>query len=80
MNAVRLAYLVSVYPAVSHTFILREIMRLRELGLEIVTASVNPPDRAREVMDDCERGDDNGRKYFLHGCNDGLHAWQALSR
>ncbi|MCG9104886.1 hypothetical protein LH462_14330, partial [Laribacter hongkongensis] len=64
MNAVRLAYLVSVYPAVSHTFILREIMRLRELGLEIVTASVNPPDRAREVMDDCERGEAD-RTYCL---------------
>jgi colanic acid/amylovoran biosynthesis glycosyltransferase len=38
-----LAYLVSQYPAVSHTFILREIQGLRRLGLAIQTASVKPP-------------------------------------
>jgi glycosyltransferase involved in cell wall biosynthesis len=38
-----LAYLVSQYPAVSHTFILREIRQLRQFGLEIRTASVKPP-------------------------------------
>jgi hypothetical protein len=29
----------------SHIFILKEILGLRQLGLEIETASVNPPDR-----------------------------------
>jgi colanic acid/amylovoran biosynthesis glycosyltransferase len=38
-----LAYLVSQYPAVSHTFILREIQQLRQLGIDIRTASVKPP-------------------------------------
>ena len=38
-----LAYLVSQYPAVSHTFILREIQQLGRLGLVIRTASVKPP-------------------------------------
>ncbi|MBB2487065.1 glycosyltransferase family 4 protein [Mitsuaria sp. WAJ17] len=43
----KMAYLVSLYPAVSHTFILREIRLLRELGHEVVTASVNrPPNQA----------------------------------
>ena len=41
----RLAYLLSVYPAVSHTFFLREIMALRARGFQIHTASINPPDR-----------------------------------
>ncbi len=38
-----LGYLVSEYPAVSHTFIFREVEGLRALGLQIKTASINPP-------------------------------------
>jgi len=52
-----LAYLVSRYPAVSHTFILREISELRALGHTIHTASINPPDRALEKMDQAERAE-----------------------
>ena len=52
-----LAYLVSRYPAVSHTFILREIAQLRTLGHTIHTASINPPDRAIAAMDDTERAE-----------------------
>lgn len=40
MTALRVAYLVSRYPAVSHTFILREVRALRELGVEVQTFSV----------------------------------------
>ncbi len=36
----RIAYLCSQYPAVSHTFVLREVRALRELGAEISTFSV----------------------------------------
>lgn len=39
---VRLAYLNSHYPALSHTFIQREVEALRERGLEIHTFSVRP--------------------------------------
>jgi glycosyltransferase involved in cell wall biosynthesis len=41
----RLGYLVSRYPAISHTFILREVALLRELGFDIHVASINAPDR-----------------------------------
>lgn len=41
----RLAYLVSQYPAASHTFILREILELRRLGFDIQVASIRSPDR-----------------------------------
>lgn len=49
MNAVsaslpRLAYLTSLYPAVSHTFIQREIAGLRVLGFDVSTYSVRRPD------------------------------------
>lgn len=39
----RLAYLLSSYPAVSHTFFLNEIQALRALGFEIDVASINEP-------------------------------------
>jgi colanic acid/amylovoran biosynthesis glycosyltransferase len=40
-----IAYLVSQYPAASHTFILREIVELRRLGFDIRVASIRSADR-----------------------------------
>lgn len=37
----RIAYLCSLYPAVSHTFVLREIAALRDLGAQIDTFSIH---------------------------------------
>jgi colanic acid/amylovoran biosynthesis glycosyltransferase len=48
----RLAYLVSEYPGVSHTFVLREVRRLRALGLHIEVASINPPAHAAILTDE----------------------------
>ncbi|MEO8662110.1 MAG: glycosyltransferase [Bryobacteraceae bacterium] len=42
---IRVAYLVTQYPAISHTFILREIVGLRQRGVVVDVASVNSPDR-----------------------------------
>ena len=42
----RLAYLLSIYPAISHTFFLNEIAGLRKLGLTIDVASINKPEFA----------------------------------
>lgn len=36
----RIAYLTGEYPAVSHTFILREVLALRALGLDVLTCSI----------------------------------------
>src|ERR1700679_3810161 len=44
----RLAYLLSSYPAVSHTFLLNEISELRKLGFTIDVASINTPDAPRD--------------------------------
>jgi colanic acid/amylovoran biosynthesis glycosyltransferase len=41
----RLGYLISRYPAISHTFILREVQELRKLGFQIEVASINSVDR-----------------------------------
>ena len=56
-TCVPLAYLVSRYPAISHTFILREIAHLRTLGHQIHTASINAPDRSLDAMDATERAE-----------------------
>ena len=42
----RVAYLASVYPAVSHTFVMREIMALRAHGMQVDTFSVRTPPTA----------------------------------
>lgn len=50
-----MAYLVSRYPAISHTFILREVQGLRALGHTLFTASINPPDRPVQAMEGYEK-------------------------
>jgi len=40
INAMKIAYLCSHYPAISHTFVLREVNALRDLGAEITTFSI----------------------------------------
>ena len=57
-----MAYLISRYPAVSHTFILREVRQLRALGFGIATASVNEPDQAVLPAEEAEEA---ARTYYL---------------
>lgn len=63
-GTVRLGYLVSRYPAVSHTFILREVLTLREHGIEVEVASINPPDRPPERLTLEERAE-AGRTLYV---------------
>jgi glycosyltransferase involved in cell wall biosynthesis len=49
-RSIRLAYLVSQYPATNHTFILREIRRLRDLGIEIHATSIRGADRPSDML------------------------------
>ena len=51
---VRIAYLLSRYPAVSHTFFLHEVLGLRARGVDIETASINPPDRSLAALPPAE--------------------------
>jgi glycosyltransferase involved in cell wall biosynthesis len=58
-----MGYLVSKYPAVSHTFILREIAALRERGIAIDVASINDADD-RGSMTQAER-DEAERTFYV---------------
>jgi glycosyltransferase involved in cell wall biosynthesis len=60
----RLAYLVSRYPAISHTFILREVAELRRLGIAIDVASINGLDRPLEQLTAEERAE-AGRTFYI---------------
>jgi colanic acid/amylovoran biosynthesis glycosyltransferase len=61
---VRLAYLVSEYPAVSHTFILREVRRLRAMNFEVRVASINPGRQALCQMTAEEHGEARATFYI----------------
>jgi glycosyltransferase involved in cell wall biosynthesis len=52
---VRIAYLLSQYPAVNHVFMTREVRLLRRCGLEIHAFSIGGPDRPLAAMTDVER-------------------------
>ncbi len=51
----KIAYLVSQFPAINHGYLLREIAELRRLGFQIVTSSVKPPDRPHHQLTNEER-------------------------
>lgn len=54
-NSPRMGYLISTYPATSHTFILREVQQLRALGHTILTASINLPDQSYSLQNSEQR-------------------------
>jgi glycosyltransferase involved in cell wall biosynthesis len=45
-----LAYLISTYPTLSMTFVLREVIALGEMGFRIEIASINRPDRPESEL------------------------------
>lgn len=59
-----IVYLVSCYPAVSHTFILHEIEALRKNGLNVHTVSLNGSDYTRQNSDEQILSEEK-RTYYL---------------
>jgi colanic acid/amylovoran biosynthesis glycosyltransferase len=77
----KVGYLVSQYPAASHTFIRREIDSLRQLGISIDTFSVRQPS-SQEIVGDSDRVAFNSTYYILRaGVAQFLlaHGWALLS-
>jgi len=74
----KLAYLVSQYPATSHTFILREVLSLGEQGFVIHPASINEDLRPLTSITTQERAE-RERTYYVknHGFSGAIagHAW-----
>jgi glycosyltransferase involved in cell wall biosynthesis len=63
----RIGYLLSRYPAVSHTFFLKEVLGLRERGMIIEVASINPPDRPRKDLPPVEAAEAEQTYYVKSG-------------
>ena len=59
-----LAYLVGHYPAITHTFILREVLELRQIGFDIQTASVNQAEVSNDGATEQER-DEEARTFYV---------------
>lgn len=62
-NRPAVAYLVSQYPAISHTFILREVKTLRQMGVDVAVASINRPDRGTVDLTEEERQEASSTYY-----------------
>jgi colanic acid/amylovoran biosynthesis glycosyltransferase len=55
VSPVTITYVISQYPAISHTFILGEVNGIREEGIRVGVASINQPDRPFEKLTDAEK-------------------------
>jgi glycosyltransferase involved in cell wall biosynthesis len=64
MGASTVGYLSSLYPALSHTFIFREIQALRALGLTVKTASIRLPEDLDRMT--AEEREEFGRTYYVN--------------
>jgi colanic acid/amylovoran biosynthesis glycosyltransferase len=62
----KLGYLVSQYPALSHTFILREVLALRRHGVEVCVVSVHTCDRPMQALS-AEEADEARRAFSVVG-------------
>ena len=65
--AVRMGYLLSQYPAISHTFFLQEVLGLRARGMHIETASINRPDRPQSSLPQGEAAEAQRTHYIKDG-------------
>jgi len=61
----KVAYLVNQYPAVSHSFIRREIAALESQGIEVVRFSVRPPPAA--LVDPGDIAEERKTRVLLRG-------------
>lgn len=60
----RLVYLLSRFPAISHTFLLNEVRELRKLGFGVDVASINQPDLPRSSMPEAE-AEETGKTFYI---------------
>jgi len=66
-GVMHVAYLLSQYPAVSHTFFLQEILGLRARGMAIEAMSINLPDRPLDALPPTEAQEARATMYVKDG-------------
>lgn len=75
----RVAYLLSQYPALRHTFMLREVAALRALGVGVETVSICAPDRPLAEMTAEERREAESTFYVKPLGVAGALGWHAAA-
>jgi colanic acid/amylovoran biosynthesis glycosyltransferase len=73
----QLTYLISCYPAITHTFILREILALRELGCIVRTVSIKSPERSSDGLTSVEEAE-RQQTFYVKGRGLRRIAWDHL--
>ena len=63
----KVGYLLSQYPTLGHTYLLRELRGLRDLGWDIPVVSIRLPDLPMELMPTAEQGEAARTFYVLRG-------------
>jgi len=76
-SGICVAFLLSQYPAVSHTFLLQEVLGLRARGFRIETVSINRPDRPVHRLPAQEAAEAGATHYIKDG-NPARALWFAL--
>ncbi len=66
-ETLKIAFLLGCYPAVSHTFLLKEVPGLRERGFRVDVASINLPDRPTEALSGDELEETRSAYYLKDG-------------
>ncbi len=61
----QIVYLLSQFPTANHTYLLREIIGLRNLGWDVKVISVRGPDRPSEALSDEERAATESTFYVI---------------
>jgi len=72
----RLVYLLSRFPAISHTFFLNEVWELRRLGFTVDVASINEPDRPRMSMPEAEV-EETSKTFYIKSAGAAKAMWIA---
>jgi glycosyltransferase involved in cell wall biosynthesis len=62
----KLGYLLSHYPTIGHTYLLRELVGLRALGWDIPTVGIRPPERPSDLLPGHEK-DEAARTFYVLG-------------
>jgi colanic acid/amylovoran biosynthesis glycosyltransferase len=72
----RLVYLLSIFPAISHTFFLNEVRELRRQGFNVEVASINQPNISRPSMSETEV-EETAKAFYIKSSGTGRAIWTA---
>jgi colanic acid/amylovoran biosynthesis glycosyltransferase len=72
----KLVYLLSIFPAVSHTFFLNEVRELRRQGFDVEVASINQPNISSSSMSETE-AEETARTFYIKSSGSARAIWTA---